>query len=154
MPDGLTTWGFAYFVSVKLAGYTVAGCMLNSLYRRSRGPIVFGVDSVAGKPVAYASPLLFGVARTVLGILGGFVVCVLGTVIFGNDHLSYDILAPIHYPEILVPIRYVEWLLVVWWFYGRASSGIWRLTGYALLGGIWSCLLDIPAVLPAVWRTC
>jgi hypothetical protein len=89
------------------------------------------------KPVAYANPVLFGVVRTVLGILGGLAVCTLGTAISGNDRWFYVILAP---------VRYAEWLLMIWWFYGRASPGVWRLTGYSLLGGLWSCVLDLPAV--------
>lgn len=146
MPDARTMTGLAYFALIKLAGYTAAGWALNWLYGGTahRSPVVFAdqiAEQVIRKPVAYANPILFGVVRTVLGLLGGLAVCFFGTVIYGDDRLFYIILAP---------VRYAEWLLVIWWFYGRVSPGIWRLTGYSLLGALWSCLLDIPAI-PALF---
>jgi hypothetical protein len=141
MPAGPTTLGFVYFAGVKLAGYTAAGCALNWLYgRHSRQPpLVFNVEGVeaAGKRIAHANPFVFGVARTVLGVLGGFAVFALSAIVPGDDRLFYVVLAP---------VRYLEWLLIIWWFYGRASPGIARLLVYSLLGGLWSCVLDLPAV--------
>ena len=142
MPAGPTSLGFVYFAGVKLAGYTVAGCALNWLYGRTvcRGPVMFhgeGVEIIAHKPVAYANPVLFGIMRTMLGILGGLAIYAIGAIISEDYRLFYLILAP---------IRYAEWLLIIWWFYGRASPGVLRLAGYSLFGSIWSCILDIPAV--------
>ena len=142
MPAGPTTLGFVYFAGVKLTGYSAAGCALNWLYGKTfrHGPVIFADDDVgkiAYQRAPYANPVLFGVARTVLGILGGFGVFALGMIIHGGDRLFYVILAP---------VRYAEWLLIIWWFYGRTSPGVWRIAGYSLLGGVWSCILDIPAV--------
>jgi hypothetical protein len=51
---GPAPMGFAYFAAIKLAGYTVAGSRLNRVYR-----------------TAAPKPLVFGIARTTLGINAG-----------------------------------------------------------------------------------
>jgi len=48
---------------------------------------------------------------------------------------------------LLAPIRLAEWLLIIWLFYGRKNPDLRRLVVYAVLGSLWSYVLDLPAIL-------
>jgi hypothetical protein len=122
MPLGPAPLGLVYFAGVKLAGYSYAGRWLN----RRLG---------ASKP----RPLVFGIVRTVLGLVVG--------IAFGMSMLGFEMVrsVPLFYVALL-PVRICEWLLVLAVFYGRAPiSGIRRL-GYAAAGSVWSLILDLPAI--------
>jgi hypothetical protein len=115
--------GLAYFAAVKMAGYTAAGYQFRRMLRASR-------------PNAFA----FGAIRTGLGLAVG--------VSFASLALWLGLQkSEAAYYLALFPVRLAEWLLVLWWFFARASRlrGS-RWTGYALLGGAWSYLLDVPAI--------
>jgi hypothetical protein len=49
----------------------------------------------------------------------------------------------------LLPVRLVEWSLVIWFFFERSRESGFRLTGYSILGSLWSYLLDVPAIFAA-----
>lgn len=124
MPFGPEPLGLAYFADVKLAGYSIAGG-----YLRNRLSVT--------RPRA----LTFGVARTLLGIAAG--------VAFVAGAAMCDVFrSEIWFYVLLFPVRLLEWLVAVWFFFGRSAP----LPGTtyaksAVLGSVWSYVLDIPAVI-------
>jgi len=123
IPAGPAPLGLLYFVGVKLAGYTVAGRGMNWSYK---------------SPVP--KPLTFGVARSGLGLGVGLAFGALALWLgFGHSEPMFYVL--------LAPVRFAEWLLILWWFYERGHVGIKALAGRALVGSLWSYLLDVPAIL-------
>jgi hypothetical protein len=125
MAGGPTYIGIAAFAAVKLAGYTAAGAWLRRKYAAPR-----------------PSPLVFGVARTLLG---------LGVVIsFATSMESIGLLrSEIAYYLVLLPVRFGEWLAVLWFFYRRAQPVRGRRWKHAALGTLGSYLLDLPAIFAA-----
>jgi hypothetical protein len=123
MPAGPAPLGFAYFAAVKLAGYTAAAVWLN---RRSAQPM--------------RRPFVFGLARTGLGVAAGFA--------FGFLALGLGVTkSEVTFYLLLAPIRLAEWCLIIWLFYGRETPNLQRLLMYAVLGSLWSYVLDLPAIL-------
>jgi hypothetical protein len=122
MPMGPAPLGLVYFVGVKLAGYSAAGYQLNRLI-------------VSPHP----RPIVFGVARTALGLAAG--------ISFGLLALKFGLgkSEPVFYVALL-PIRVGEWLLILWYFYRRANLSRRRQLGFAAAGTAWSYVLDLPAV--------
>jgi len=121
MPGGPTPLGLAYFAGVKLVGYGVAGYQLNRL-------------SGTTKP----HPIVFGLTRTGLGVAAGvaFASIALWSGLTQSEALFYVGLAP---------LRLLEWLLILWFFYVRSGVGRGRWVKYSVLGSVWSYVLDIPA---------
>ena len=97
-------------VIVKFVGYTVFGVILNRIFKKE----VF--------------PVLFGVARTITGLLLGLLTILLAALI--TPVLWY------------VLLRIGVWYLLIWYFYERRgySDKTFRI---AVLSGVtWSFLLD------------
>ena len=131
MAGGPTLLGVAYFAAVKFAGYSLAGRFLKSRYHQ-------------------ASPNSFvvGGARTAVGIAAGIgAVALAGAVRIDVPSVAWYLL--------LTPIRLIEWLVVIWFFYERSTwedsaSLRWsRMLKWSTLGILWSGLLDLPAVFAA-----
>jgi hypothetical protein len=147
MPGGFTEIGFLAFGGVKLAGYTAAGFLLRNLYRslpREAAISVTGADSEIAEPALLASPatpFLFGIARTVVGIMAG--------VTFGTAMDSFGLAATPAFYFGLLPIRLAAWSLVIWPFFAKKQFKGWRLAKQSLVASFWSCLLDLPAILAA-----
>lgn len=122
MPGGASLLGVAYFSAVKLAGYSYAGHFINTR-----------------EQLAAPRPLMFGAGRTALGIAVGVPTSFGMAMLFPDHPMSWFLLA-------LVPIRLLEWLLMLWLAY-RAPSGPWtRRWRYAGYGIAWSFVLDVPAI--------
>jgi hypothetical protein len=120
MPAGMSTpaLGYGAFVAVKLVGYWGAAHFLNRDY----------VQSV--------NPWAFGVARTLLGMaVGGALFLFMGA----------NQIEPWAMYVLLVPIRMVEWAVVIVAFYDRRLADTGRLLKCCTLGTVWSFVLDIPA---------
>jgi hypothetical protein len=123
VPGFPTPIGIAAFAVVKLAGYTAAGAFLR---RRFGSP---------GPP-----SLIFGIARTVLGLGVGIAFATsMGALGFLRSEALYYVL--------LAPVRVAEWLLALWFFYRAVEPRSGRRWKFAALGSAWSYLLDLPAVL-------
>ena len=122
MPFGPAPLGFAYFVGVKFVGYSMAGSVLNRACRTTR-----------------PRPLVFGAARTALGVAAG--------VAFGfvASRFSLDP-GSVQFLVALAPVRFGEWLLMLWLFYRSSgmTGGLWAAS--SLCGGLWSYALDLPAI--------
>src|SRR5258705_4401890 len=122
MPGGGTALGFAYFGAVKLAGYTAAGYLIRKRLRTDR-----------------PHPAVFGAARTVLGVAVGVSFATFGL----NLGLKQSEVA---FYLAMLPVRLAEWLLILWWFFGRAGLKGARWVGYSAAGSVWAYLLDVPAI--------
>jgi hypothetical protein len=125
MPGGGTFLGIAYFAAVKFAGYSAAGHFIN---RSGKTP----------RP----NPLVFGGVRTALGVAAGIgYALLLSELSVTNKELTFYVG--------LIPVRFLEWLLVLWLFYGNVPETGKRRMLYVVLGVIWSYMLDLPAVVTA-----
>ncbi|HEY6005608.1 MAG TPA: hypothetical protein VIV57_22190 [Anaeromyxobacter sp.] len=114
--------GFAYFAAVKLAGYTLAGHRLRRVYRTET-----------------PKPLVFGLARTALGVLAGLAFAAIAWKVgVGRSEVLYYVL--------LAPIRFAEWVFILWLLFDRRPASIGRLLALAAVGSLWSYVLDIPAI--------
>jgi hypothetical protein len=118
---GSPTIGLIAYTSIKLIGYTLAGKKLNQWYKVS-------------KP----RPFIFGIARTVLGLTVGI------SVLFLFDKLTSTM--DNRFLFFLIPVRFFEWHLIIYFFYERHNYLFKRISGYSLLGILWSFILDIPAI--------
>ena len=122
--------GFAAFAGIKFSGYVLAGLALKKM-----------------QPAITTSAVKIAAARTGLGVVFGppLVIGVLfGLSLFIRDPRSS---APdyIFYP-LLFFVRILVWALVIYIFtrgISFASSRVWK---YAVVGALWSCLLDVPGV--------
>ena len=119
MAAGALPLGIAVFSVVKLAGYTLAGRTLNRANHVTR-----------------PRPLLFGAARTLLGVVAGVSYA---TIIhkFGIDRSG------IWYYVDLFPVRQIEWTAMLLLFYPHSTR---RRYMDSTLGTLWSYFLDVPAV--------
>jgi hypothetical protein len=119
MPMGPGIGAVAGFAIVKWGGYTLAGRTFNYLNGTAR-----------------PTPVVFGVARTALGILAGvsYAYVALG---LGLERSSLT-----WYLDLL-PVRIGEWSLVLWLFYRHSTR---RRLRDAAVASVWSYVLDIPAV--------
>ena len=121
--------GTSVFLAVKFAGYRYAAVLLNRRY-------------TAIEPVRAS---LFGFARMLLGLLvsGGFA--------FSTGSLGIVHSLPMMY-LLLLPLRFIEWLVIIWLFHERRSNGLdrMRLIKFAGTGTVWTYVLDIPAAISAV----
>lgn len=123
MPFGSTAFGVTAFSALKLAGYSVAGLYLNR---------------AEGTPRPH--PLAFGLARTAFGIAVGYGVT-LTRVSITNQAIPF-------YAG-LIPVRVLEWLLILWLFYRSVPDFAERRNRYVVLGVGWSFVLDLPAAVAA-----
>ncbi len=128
MPGGLSNPvnGYLVFGAVKLAGYSLAGAYLNRSY-----------------PGATANFAVVGITRTAIGMLFGAGLALLAFpfIMFGGA------LGILIYLGGLIPVRMLEWWIIVLIFYDRAritKQKDWKNVG---LGTAWSFALDIPALI-------
>ncbi len=120
MPAGIENpiFGGIAFAAIKLGGYCLVAQMLNKRYDKQHSNW-FGV----------------GAARTLIGFA------------FGYPYFNWATSA-FNFPVFmagLVPIRIVEWLLLVILFYDRRLQDRRRACVSALQGTFWSFMFDLPA---------
>lgn len=131
MPGGISNpvQGYLAFSAVKLAGYTLAGWYLNRRYSN-----------------ATAHFALVGLTRTIIGIVFGAALA-LATYfpisLFGIAGILVYILG-------LIPVRLLEWWIIIFIFYDRSMQSMPKDWRFAALGTAWSFALDIPALIGLV----
>lgn len=127
MPGGLSNpvQGYLAFSAVKLAGYSLAGLYLNRRYSEAKAN--FGV---------------VGITRTVVGMVFGGVLglIALPLVFVGGLGVVVYILG-------LIPVRLLEWWIIILLFYDRSIQTRQKDWRYAGFGTAWSFALDIPALI-------
>ena len=132
MPAGPGPIGFAAFAGVKFLGYSVAASVLTSVFQSSR------------------NAWLVGLARTGIGLLAGTLfggTWILLSMRFGNRWPAW--LAVSVFFGLLIPIRLVEWSLLIHLFFDRGLVRRARDLKFAALGSLWSFALDGVGVMSA-----
>jgi len=126
MPAGVSNpvIGYLGFCAVKLAGYSFAARFMSQHYQRPR------------------RSFLIGSIRTLIGMAAG-------AAYFGLWRLipHAEAAGGFGYLGGLLPVRIVEWWLLIWLFYDRQLQQRrkdWRTVAIATA---WSYALDIPAVI-------
>jgi hypothetical protein len=127
--------GFAAFTGVKLIGYTGAAMFLQRKYEEVAQ---LAVPENLGKP--RPNPFVFGGLRTGLGIFAG----ALWSLVWATIAPSAVGVAGFYLS--LIPVRMLEWSLMIWIFHERKYRNRLRLTSYSARGIVWSYVLDAPAV--------
>jgi len=127
MPGGLGAIGFVAFGGVKLAGYTGAGAVLNRY-----------LQPLPERP----SILKVGATRTGIGLVAG-VSYGLATALVAN--FVDEKLGLVLFFALLIPLRLVEWLILLRLFFWDAVSRKipWK---WMALGTGWSFVLDAIAI--------
>jgi hypothetical protein len=127
MPAGVSNpvIGYLGFCVVKFAGYSLVARFIFRAYQR-----------------ADRNALVVGGVRTLIGMGAG-------ATYYGLWRLIPDATAAggIGYLCGLLPVRIVEWWLLLWLFYDRRlqqDRRDWRTVGLAT---IWSYILDVPAII-------
>lgn len=122
MPAGVDNpeLGGIAFAAIKLAGYCIAAYVTSKQY---------------GKTKTQWFPI--GLSRTLIGIAFGYPY-------FNWATSSFQSLA---FMLGLIPIRMIEWLLLVIIFYDRKLTNRPRAVRVAAAGTAWSFLLDLPATI-------
>ena len=122
MPAGVSDpeLGTAAFVAIKLVGYCAAASVISRAFERV--------------PSRW---LTIGIARTAIGFLFGYPYFNYSTYTAGQDLFRYW----------LIPIRLIEWSLLLLIFYPRPFSHFGRAAGAIIGGTVWSFVLDIPAII-------
>jgi hypothetical protein len=120
MPAGVDNpeLGAVAFGAIKLVGYCFAAHMISKRYEKTP-----------------SSWFAIGLSRTLIGIA------------FGYPYYSWG--TSVHSPYFLpglVPIRLIEWLLLIIMFYDRRVLNWRRALGVASAGTAWSFFLDLPAI--------
>jgi len=125
LPGGIPgPLGAVAFVGIKFGGYLLAAAALKKL-----------------QPTITASVLKIAAARTGLGVVIGPLFTIAAAwlaSLFAPDASIYGVYA------ILFCVRVLIWALVLFFFSRRADLSVLRLWLLALLGAIWSSLLDWP----------
>jgi hypothetical protein len=145
MPMGPSVGGLAYFAGVKLVGYTGYAYVLRKK--------IFDTDPNGG----LSRTVKIGATRTGIGLVAGMAyggLALLTVGIFGEGASS-----GVYYMLGLLPIRFLEWWLLLWIFFrtqigdrGKVASGIGLgiVVSYVLdaigisaalvlPGGVWVC---------------
>ena len=122
MAMGGDALGLLYFGAIKFAGYTAMAAVLRRHY-----------------PGSTAASWRVGLVRTLIGLVAGMGVMLLA------EPLQV-IPASIGFYVLLLPVRLGEWLLLLERFYERPEWRWKRAFGWASIGYVWSCLLDVPAL--------
>jgi hypothetical protein len=132
MPMGSAPWGYAYFVGVKLAGYTGAAAVIRRWYPEFRG-----------------RTFVVGLARTAIGIAMG---AAYGALWFALAEFLVHAKNPnaLFYLAALLPVRMAEWALLVYLFFDRSlmdrRKALWVCAG----GTVWSYCLDVIGIAAAL----
>lgn len=122
MPLGPSpTIGLIAYTTIKVIGYSWVGWKLNQCYQKTN-----------------PRPYLFGIARTVLGLVVGITTIYILRKINSNQGAIFVIC--------LIPIRFFEWFIIIYVFYERFDFSFKRLSKYSLVGIIFSFLFDIPVI--------
>jgi hypothetical protein len=124
MPGGLafdSTQSYIAFGVVKFVGYSLAGLYLKTQY-----------------PDSKANFLVVGLTRTLIGMMFGAAVGIIG---FWALNLAFYV-----FLLGLIPVRILEWLLLLRIFFHRQADDKPKLLKNAALGVLWSFILDIPAI--------
>jgi hypothetical protein len=134
VPAGLSNpaVGYAAFSAIKFAGYTIAAHYISRSYDRS--------DLAAWR---------VGATRTLIGMTAGalyFGLWIVVRIPFPQLLNTTGEAFPFLYLAGLLPVRLLEWWLLIWIFYDRALIERAKGLRTVALGTAWSCLLDIPAV--------
>lgn len=126
MPGGLgdPVQGILIFTGIKLVGYTCAGLYLNRSYPDSKANI-FAV----------------GFLRTIIGIAFGTALAM-----FSFPFLFVGGLGFLIYFFGLIPVRLLEWFIIIKIFYDRELGDRPKMWQNLAFGTGWSFLLDIPAL--------
>ncbi|HEY0456604.1 MAG TPA: hypothetical protein VGE41_09535 [Verrucomicrobiae bacterium] len=124
MPAGVNNpvVGYFAFCAIKFGGYALAGRLLSDNYRHTS-----------------LIPFAVGGVRTLIGMAAGA----------GYYFLLRFLAADPGVPLILaglVPIRFVEWWLLIWLFYDRHLKDPAKGWRCAAFGTFWSYILDLPAI--------
>ena len=138
MAMGYLPFGIVPFAAVKFLGYSAAGLLIQHAHRPAS-------ELAESSPPHSAprSPWLFGAVRTLIGIAAGLAYASAWEAVGANPGLPLWWL-------FLLPVRLIEWAVVIWWFFGRHPMK--RFVLCVLAGALWSYILDLPA-LAAVWVT-
>ncbi len=113
--------GLIAYTTIKVIGYSWFGSKLNKKYQKVE-----------------PRPYIFGIARTLLGLVAGITAIYLLEKINSNQGTIFLIS--------LIPIRFFEWLLIIYIFFERIDFSFKRICKYSLVGIIYSFLLDIPVI--------
>ena len=132
-------FGIVPFAGVKFLGYCAAGLVLDRVYTTSAPTPAPMVRERSRRPIA------FGVARTLLGIAAGAAYAGAWYLAGAEPTLAGWWLG-------LLPVRLLEWSILIWWFFDRHLEQPLRLAKHSFIGALWSFALDVPALL-AVWVT-
>jgi len=123
--------GLVAFVGVKFAGYMLAGWALKKAYPG----IVAGAAKIAA-------------ARTGLGLFLGLCFWFLSFKYLGSSTAFNK--SPLIPYSWLVGLRIVIWALVISVFIGKHEGSTSKFLLFSALGGLWSCLLDVPGIALAI----
>lgn len=128
MPGGFSEpLGLLAFPAIKAGGYTAFAIYLNRLYPDSPRNIFY-----------------VGVCRMLLGLAFGTVLALLSFPFVFVSGLGLLI-----YVVGLIPVRGLEWWIIIREFYGRKPWD--EVKAPIILGIVWSFLLDIPALVGLVY---
>lgn len=108
------------FGGIKLAGYCFAAYMNSLRYQRS--------------PTHW---FRIGVTRTLIGLAFGY----------PYFHWAKSATESLTFMLGLIPIRMIEWLLLIILFYDRKLTNRPKALGVAATGTVWSFALDLPATI-------
>ncbi len=129
--------GFIAFAGIKFGGYCLAGLALRKL-----------------EPGVTASAVKIAASRTALGILIGPLLTIGLT--YGMANLfpkTNEPDFPVYYfiYAFLYVVRILVWALVIYHFdWNQTELLKAKLWGYAALGALWSCFLDLPGFALAI----
>ena len=119
--------GFAAFVGVKFAGYTLAGTVLRRTY-----------------PAEAAGAVKIAITRTALGLALGIAhVAFWGR--FFSKHVDVQMQSAVFVMGLIV-LRLVLWGAIIWLFCDRRLERPLRIFGYAIAGTTFSFLLDVVGI--------
>ena len=113
---------YVAFVAIKLVGYSVAAVVLNKHFE--------------GTP---RNPLIVGTVRTLIGMVFGAIVGIVG---FWQLDLAVSF-----FLFALVPVRILEWWIVLRLFYWADEPNRNKFPYAIALACVWSFILDIPAII-------
>ncbi|MBB5034534.1 hypothetical protein [Prosthecobacter vanneervenii] len=121
MPAGMDhpELGAIAFGVTKLVGYCVAAHLISKCYKKN--------------PSQW---FVIGMTRTIIGIAFGYPYVHMITPALGSPLFLLG----------LIPLRMIEWLLLIMLFYDRRLNNRRRALAVSITWMIWSFVLDIPAI--------
>lgn len=127
MPGGFgePLQGVLAFTAIKFAGYSLAAFYLNKSYPNANG----------------SNFLVVGFTRTIIGIVFGVVLATVSFPFVFAGGLGFLI-----YLFGLIPVRLLEWFILLGFFYEDAVTDKQKMWKHLSLLTAWSFVLDIPAL--------